>query len=90
MSKGGSSTTTSQPQIPEWLSAALKPLLSGAAGNLSRFSQQGQNVLQGVPYNEGVSEYKPGGAGAQAENARGNFWDDPRVQRYIKQGSGGA
>jgi len=47
VSKGGSSQTTSEKQIPAWLSKALKPLLSQSATGLAKFGAQGQNILQG-------------------------------------------
>ena len=47
MSKGGSSTTTSEKQIPAWLTSALKPLLQQSTKGLAQFGAQGQNILQG-------------------------------------------
>ena len=47
MGKPQSSTT--EKVIPDWLSGALKPLLSGSAANLANFSAQGNNILQGRP-----------------------------------------
>ena len=52
MSKQGSSTT--QRDIPAWLEQALKPLLSGSTEALGHFAKQGQNVLQGLNYNQGL------------------------------------
>lgn len=46
---GKQPTSTTKKEIPEWLAASLKPLLSGSAANLAQFSQQGNNILQGRP-----------------------------------------
>ena len=46
---GKTPTSSTEKVIPEWLSSALKPLLSGSASNLAQFSAQGNNVLQGHP-----------------------------------------
>jgi hypothetical protein len=87
VSKGGSATTTSQPQIPAWLSNALKPLLAGSASRLNEFAAQGHNVLQGRPYNEGVSNVASGQGAAAGGGAE--FWKDPRVMRALARAQGG-
>lgn len=52
MSKGGSSQTTTE--IPKWLEQALMPLLQNSTRGLQHFQSQGQNVLQGLPYAQGL------------------------------------
>jgi hypothetical protein len=80
VSKGGSSTTEARKDIPAWLETALKPLLRGSAENLSLFARQGQNVLQGNPYNAGIAPPAPGGGG--------DIMNDPRVQAILAGGGG--
>ena len=58
MSKGGSSTT--ERTIPAWLENALKPLLAGSTQALGNFQGQGQNILQGLDYNQGMPTMKAG------------------------------
>jgi hypothetical protein len=53
MGKTGRSET--QNTYPAWLSAYLQPLIKGSVERLGEFQSQGHNVLQGKPYNEGVT-----------------------------------
>jgi len=59
-----------QQTFPPWLEQMLKPLIGNSVGRLNQFSQQGNNVLQGKPYQEGTGpgehrgvpyRYNPGG-----------------------------
>lgn len=52
MSKQGSSTT--ERTIPDWLESALKPLMTNSTAALGNFQKQGQNILQGLNYNQGL------------------------------------
>ena len=77
----GGGTSQTQVQIPPWISAILKPLLSGSASKLQTFQNQGWDVLQGNTPQTGVSleELQTGGLGGASGGA--GFPGGP-VQKY--------
>lgn len=50
MGKQGSSTTTQQQQIPQWLTAIMQPYMKESVGNALNMQRQGNAVLQGKDY----------------------------------------
>ena len=45
-----------QQTFPPWLEKMLQPLIGNSVGRLNEFSAQGNNVLQGRPYQQGIAE----------------------------------